>query len=38
LKKKHQKWLEHWRTSGEIMIRNLFPGARPIVILPEFAT
>jgi hypothetical protein len=38
LKKKHQKWPEHRRTSGEITIRNLVPGSRSIVIPPEFAT
>jgi hypothetical protein len=38
LKKKHQKGPEHQRTSGEIMIWNLVPGARPIIIPPEFAT
>jgi hypothetical protein len=26
------------RTSGEITVRNLVPGARPIGIPPEFAT
>jgi hypothetical protein len=38
LKKKHRKWPEHRRTSGEIMIQNLVPGARSIGIPPEFAT
>jgi hypothetical protein len=38
LKKKHQKWPEQRRTSGKITIRNLVPGARQIVIPPEFAT
>ena len=38
LKKKHRKWRERRRTSAEITIRNLVPGARPIGIPPEFAT
>jgi hypothetical protein len=38
LKKQHQKWPEHRRTSGKITIRNLVPGARLIGIPPEFAT
>jgi len=38
LKKKHRKWPEHRRTSGGISVRNLVPGARLIVIPPEFAT